>query len=42
MLTTILLKAAASYNFHLLLGWLELLLSRFLAAQNAAAALQWV
>jgi IS5 family transposase len=34
--------AAAGYNFHLLLRWLELLLSRFLAAQNAAAALQWV
>jgi hypothetical protein len=30
------------YNFHLLLRWLELLLSRFLAAQNAAADLQWV
>jgi hypothetical protein len=29
--------AAAGYNFHL-----ELLLSRFLAAQKAAAALQWV
>ena len=34
--------AAADYNFHLLLRWLELLLSRFLAAQKAAAALQWV
>ena len=34
--------AAAGYNFHLLLRWLELLLSRFLAAQNAATALQWV
>jgi hypothetical protein len=34
--------AAAGYNFHLLLRWLELLLSRFLAAQKAAAALQWV
>ena len=34
--------AAAGYNFHLLLRWLELFLSRFLAAQNAAAALQWV
>ena len=34
--------AAAGYNFHLLLKWLELLLSRFLAAQKAAAALQWV
>jgi len=32
--------AAAGYNFHLLLRWLELLLSRFLAAQKAAAALQ--
>jgi hypothetical protein len=27
---------------HLLLRWLELLLSRFLAAPKAAAALQWV
>ena len=34
--------AAAGYNFHLLLRWLELLLSTFLAAQKAAAALQWV
>ena len=34
--------AAAGYNFHLLLRWLELLLSRFLAAPKAAAALQWV
>src|SRR5262249_44607669 len=34
--------AAAGYNFHLLLRWLELLLSRFLATQKAAAALQWV
>ena len=34
--------AAAGYNFHLLLRWLELLLSRFLAAQKAAAALQRV
>jgi IS5 family transposase len=34
--------AAAGYNFHLLLRWPELLLSRFLAAQKAAAALQWV
>ena len=34
--------AAAGYNFHLLLKWLELLLSRFLTAQKAAAALQWV
>ena len=34
--------AAAGYNFHLLLKWLELLLSRFLAAQKAAAALQWI
>ena len=34
--------AAAGYNFHLLLRWLELLLSGFLAAQKAAAALQWV
>jgi IS5 family transposase len=33
---------AAAYNFHLLLKWLELLLSRFLAAQKAAATLQWV
>ena len=32
--------AAAGYNFHLLLKWLELLLSKFLAAQKAAAALQ--
>src|SRR5262249_28658967 len=32
--------AAAGYNFHLLLKWLELLLYRFLAAQKAAAALQ--
>jgi hypothetical protein len=29
--------AAAGYNFHLLLKWLELLLSRLLAAQKAAA-----
>jgi hypothetical protein len=28
--------AAAGYNFHLLLKWLELLLSRFLAAQKAS------
>jgi hypothetical protein len=34
--------AAAGYNFHLLLKWLQLLLSRVLAAQKAAAALQWV
>jgi IS5 family transposase len=34
--------AAAGYNFHLLLRWLERSLSRFLAAQNAAVALQWV
>jgi IS5 family transposase len=34
--------ATAGYNFHLLLSWLELLLSRFLAAQNAAAVLQSV
>ena len=34
--------AAAGYNFHLLLKWLALLLSKFLAAQKAAAALQWV
>ena len=34
--------AAAGYNFHLLLKWLELLLSRFLAAQKAATALQWI
>ena len=33
--------AAAGYNFHLLLRWLELLLSGP-AAQKAAAALQWV
>jgi IS5 family transposase len=32
--------AAAGYNFHLLLRWLELLLSRLLATQKAAAALQ--
>ena len=32
--------AAAGYNFHLLLRWLERLLSKFLAAQKAAAALQ--
>ena len=31
--------AAAGYNFHLLLRWLQ---SKFLAAQKAAAALQWV
>ena len=34
--------AAAGYNFDLVLRWLELLLSKFLAAQKAAAALQWV
>jgi hypothetical protein len=34
--------AAAGYNFHLLLRWLEFVLSRFLPAQKAAAALQWV
>ena len=34
--------AAAGYNFHLLLKWLEFLLSRFFAAQKAAADLQWV
>jgi transposase, IS5 family len=34
--------AAAGHNFHLLLRWLELLLSGFLAAQKTAAALQWV
>ena len=34
--------AAAGYNFHLLLKWLELLLAKFLAAQKAAAARQWV
>ena len=34
--------AAAGYNFHLLLRWLELLLSKFLAARKAAAAPQWV
>ena len=33
--------AAAGYNFHLLLRWLELLLSRS-AAVKAAAVLQWV
>jgi transposase, IS5 family len=32
--------AAAGYNFHLLLRWLELLLSRFLAVRKIAAALQ--
>jgi IS5 family transposase len=35
-------QAAAGYNFHLLLRWLERLLSRFLATQRAAAALQRV
>ena len=34
------LLAAVGYNFHLLLRWLQLLLSRFLAAQKATAALQ--
>ena len=34
--------AAAGYNFHLLLRWLELLLPKFFAAQKAAAAFQWV
>jgi hypothetical protein len=34
--------AAAGYNFHLLLRWLELLLPKFFAAHKAAAALQWV
>jgi len=33
---------AAGYNFHLLLRWLQFLLSRFLATQQAAAALQRV
>jgi hypothetical protein len=32
--------AAAGYNFHLLLKWLQLLLSRFLAVRKTAAALQ--
>ena len=32
--------AAAGYNFHLLLRWLELVLSRFLAAQKAATRRQ--
>jgi IS5 family transposase len=36
------LLAAAGYNFHFLLRWLELLLSRFLPAQKATPALQWV
>ena len=36
------LLAAAGYNFHLLLKWLQLLLSRFLAARKTLAALQWV
>jgi IS5 family transposase len=36
------LLAAAGHNFHLLLRWLELVLSRSLAARKAAAALQWV
>ena len=34
--------AAAGYNFHLLLRWLELVLPRFLVAQKAAATLQWI
>jgi hypothetical protein len=34
--------AAAGYNFHLLLRWLQRLLSMFLAAEKAAAALQSV
>ena len=34
--------AAAGYNFHLLLRWLQRLLSMFLAAEKAAAALQLV
>ena len=34
--------AAAGYNFHLLLKWLELLLSRFLTAQKVTAVLQCV
>src|SRR6185369_1828084 len=33
---------AAAYNFHLLLKWLELLLSRLLSAQEAASGLQCV
>ena len=32
--------AAAGYNFHLLLKWLQLLLCRFLAARKTAAVLQ--
>jgi transposase, IS5 family len=32
--------AAAGYNFHLLVRWLELVLSRFLAAQKAATRRQ--
>jgi IS5 family transposase len=32
--------AAAGYNFHLLLRWLQRLLSRYLTAQDATAALQ--
>ena len=34
--------AAAGYNFHLLLKWLQLLLCRFLAARKTAAVLQWI
>jgi IS5 family transposase len=34
--------AAAGYNFHLLLRWLQRLLSRYLTAQDATAALQSV
>jgi hypothetical protein len=34
--------AAAAYNFHLLLKWMELLLSRFLAPRKAIAALHRV
>jgi hypothetical protein len=36
------LFVAAGYNFNLLLRWLQFLLSRFLAAQKATVALQWV
>jgi hypothetical protein len=34
--------AAAAYNFHLLLKWMELLLSRFLTPRKAIAALHRV
>jgi hypothetical protein len=33
--------AAAGDNFHFLLKWLNLLLSKFLAARKAPAVLQW-